>query len=184
MLSSKRPSPWLFFALAYGWSWLFWVPAALSRLEFDEPPVPILIALGGIGPMVVAIALPFCNQPRFDIGGLHGFSGGIIFVIGLIFCIPALEIRPFNTADEKLELRTTGFYGIVRNPIYLGEILWCLGWAIMFRSAIGVALVPLWRFGLLILITIEEESLERSLGQIYLEYKKWVRGRIIPGLPI
>jgi protein-S-isoprenylcysteine O-methyltransferase Ste14 len=89
-----------------------------------------------------------------------------------------------GTADEKLELRTTGFYGIVRSPIYLGEILWCLGWAIMVRSAIGVALVPLWWFGLLILITIEEESLERSLGQIYLEYKKRVRGRIIPGLPI
>jgi protein-S-isoprenylcysteine O-methyltransferase Ste14 len=94
MLSSKRSSPWLFFALAYGWSWLFWVSAALSRLEFDEPPVPILIAL------------------------------------------------------------------------------------------VGVALVPLWWFGLLILITIEEESLERSLGQSYLEYKKRVRGRIIPGLPI
>ena len=130
------------------------------------------------------LALPFCNQPRFDIGGWHGFVGGIIFVIGLIFCIPALEIKPFNAPDEKLELKTTGFYGIVRNPIYLGEVLWCLGWAIMFRSVIGVALVPLWWLGLLILITIEEESLERSLGQSYLEYQKRVRGRIIPGLPI
>lgn len=78
----------------------------------------------------------------------------------------------------------TGFYGIVRNPIYLGKVLWCLGWAIMFRSVIGVALVPLWWTGLLILIMIEEESLERSLGQSHLEYKKQVRGRIIPGLPI
>jgi protein-S-isoprenylcysteine O-methyltransferase Ste14 len=67
-----------------------------------------------------------------------------------------LEIKPFNVADEKLELNTTGFYGIVRNPIYLGEIVWCLGWAIMFRSVVGVILVPLWWASLLILIMIEE----------------------------
>jgi hypothetical protein len=41
----------LFFALAYGWSWLFWMPAVLSGRAFDEPPVPLLIALGGIGPL-------------------------------------------------------------------------------------------------------------------------------------
>ena len=97
---------------------------------------------------------------------------------------PCLLIRPVNVAQKGMDLRTTGLYGIVRNPIYLGEVLWCLGWAIMFRSVIGVALVPLWWAGLLILILIEEESLERSLGQTYLEYKKQVRGRIIPGLPI
>jgi protein-S-isoprenylcysteine O-methyltransferase Ste14 len=38
--------------------------------------------------------------------------------------------------------------------------------------------------GWLFLISIEEESLERALGQPYLAYKEKVRGRIIPGLPI
>jgi len=64
MLSSKRSGPWLFFALAYGLSWVFWIPAALSGLKFDEPPVPILIALGGIGPMVAGIALTYLTQDR------------------------------------------------------------------------------------------------------------------------
>jgi protein-S-isoprenylcysteine O-methyltransferase Ste14 len=54
----------------------------------------------------------------------------------------------------------------------------------MFRSVIGVALVPLWWAGLLFLIVIEEETLERELGEAYLEYKQQVRGRIIPGLPV
>jgi protein-S-isoprenylcysteine O-methyltransferase Ste14 len=130
------------------------------------------------------LVLPFCDQPRFDSGGWDGSWGGIILVVGLIFCLPAFSIRPFNSTDEKLRLKTTGFYRIIRNPIYLGEVLWCLGWAMIFRSAIGVALVPLWWAGLLFLIIIEEESLERSLGQPYLEYKQRVRGRIIPGLPI
>jgi protein-S-isoprenylcysteine O-methyltransferase Ste14 len=131
------------------------------------------------------LALPLCDQPHFNIGGWHGLLGGTIFVIGgYLGLAPCLLIRPVNVAEKGMDLQTTRFYGLVRNPIYLGEVLWCLGWAIMFRSIIGVALVPLWWLGLLILILIEEESLERSLGQTYLEYKKRVRGRIIPGLPI
>ena len=63
-------------------------------------------------------------------------------------------------------------------------LLWSFGWAIIHRSIVGVALVPLWWAGLLILALIEEESLERALGQTYLEYRKRVRGRIIPGLPV
>jgi membrane protease YdiL (CAAX protease family) len=64
MFSSKRSSPWLFFALVYGWSWLFWIPAVLSGLK-DEPPVPILFfALGGVGPMIAAIALTYLTQAQ------------------------------------------------------------------------------------------------------------------------
>ncbi len=72
----------------------------------------------------------------------------------------------------------------MRNPIYFGEILWCLGWAVLFRSGIGVLLVPLWWIGLLFHTLSEEEHLERILGQPYLDYKKQVRGRIIPKLPL
>jgi protein-S-isoprenylcysteine O-methyltransferase Ste14 len=144
----------------------------------------------------VMLVLPFCSQPRFDSGDWHRIIGGIIFIVGLIFCIPGLYIKAFTAPDENVKLRTTGFYGIVRNPIYtgfygivrnpiyLGEVLWCLGWAIIFRSIIGILLVPLWWTGLLLHTMIEEESLERELGQPYVAYKKQVRGRIIPGLPI
>ncbi len=58
----KHKNPWPFFALVYTWSWLFWLPAGLFGLEVNEPPAPILIALGGIGPMVVAVALTYATQ--------------------------------------------------------------------------------------------------------------------------
>lgn len=131
------------------------------------------------------LALPTCPQARFDIGGWHGLLGGLIFVIGgYLGLAPCFSIKPVTVAETDMPLVTSGLYGIVRNPIYVGEILWCLGWAIIHRSSIGVALVPVWWAGLLILIVIEEESLERALGQTYLEYKQRVRGRIVPGLPI
>ena len=128
--------------------------------------------------------LVFCPQDRFEMAGLHWVVGGGIFILGLIFCAPAFSIKPFTAPDKNVKLLTTGFYGIVRNPIYLGELLWCLGWAILSRSMVGILLVPLWWTGLLFHVLLEEENLERTLGQPYIEYKKQVRGRIIPGLPI
>ena len=130
------------------------------------------------------LVLPFCLQPRFEAGILHWFVGGVVFVIGLIFSSPALFIKPLTPPRRNMKLRTKGFYAFVRNPIYLGEILWYIGWAIMFRSIIGLALVPLWWCGLLLHTLVEEEILERTLGEEYVSYKRTVRGRIVPGLPI
>jgi protein-S-isoprenylcysteine O-methyltransferase Ste14 len=142
----------------------------------------IIVALFELGRGV--LALPSLPQPRFETGGWQMAIGAVIFALGLVFSIPALTIKPFTGPDEKVSLKTTGFYSIVRNPIYLAEVLWCLGWSILFGSIIGVLLVSLWWAGLLSLIMVEEESLEREVGDPYLEYKRRVRGRILPGLPI
>ena len=132
----------------------------------------------------VMLVLPQVEQPRFAIGEWRWILGGVIFATGMVFSLPAFGIRPFTGPEPNIGLRTTGFYGIVRNPLYLADVLWCLGLAVMFDSIIGVALVPLWWGSLLFLTAIEEQSLERALGQPYVEYKQRVRGRIVPGLPI
>ncbi len=132
----------------------------------------------------ILLVFPFCPQPRFELWGFHTTIGGVIFISGIIFCAPALLIKPVTAADNSIQLKTTGFYGIVRNPIYTGELLWCLGLAIYFQSTIGVALVPIWWIAFLFHIAKEEECLERELGEPFTLYKEKVRGRIIPGLPI
>jgi protein-S-isoprenylcysteine O-methyltransferase Ste14 len=90
----------------------------------------------------------------------------------------------FAAFEAGVSLKTGGFYRVVRNPLYLSDVLWCFGWAMIFRSKIGIALVPVWWAGLWLLTIIEEESLERKLNRPYLEYQRQVRGRIIPGLPL
>jgi protein-S-isoprenylcysteine O-methyltransferase Ste14 len=132
----------------------------------------------------VLLVLPFCPQPRFEILGIHSLIGGFIFIVGIIFCTPALKIKPITAPDKTITLQTNGLYGIVRNPIYTGELLWSLGLAIYFRSVIGVVLIPVWWIALLFHIAKEEESLERELGEVFHQYRKKVKGRIIPGLPI
>ena len=132
----------------------------------------------------VAIVLPGVSQPRFPSGNWNWLAGGVIFALGMVFALPAFTIRPITGPAAGVNLKTRGFYGVVRNPLYLSDVLWCLGLAVMFRSEIGIALVPLWWAGLWLLTLIEEESLERKLGDVYVEYKRRVRGRILPGLPL
>ena len=132
----------------------------------------------------IMLVLPFCSQPRFEIAIWNWIIGGIILAIAVAVCIPALSINWRTAPDSKMVLKTTGIYGIVRNPIYLTDILFSLGFAVMFRSIIGIALLPIWWVAYLAIVLVEETSLERALGQRYLDYKQRVKGRIIPGLPI
>ena len=130
------------------------------------------------------LVLPAVAQPRLAAGEWSWIGGGVIFAVGLVFALPVFAIRPITGPAAGVSLKTGGLYGIVRNPLYLSDVLWCLGLAVMFRSEIGIALVPVWWAALWLLTMIEEESLERTLGQPYIEYKQRVRGRIIPGLPL
>jgi protein-S-isoprenylcysteine O-methyltransferase Ste14 len=132
----------------------------------------------------VVLVLPAVSQPRFGASNWSSGVGGVIFLAGMIFALPVFTIRPITGPEAGVSLRTGGFYRVVRNPLYLSDVLWCFGWALMFHSEIGIALVPVWWAGLWLLTIVEEEGLERKLGKPYLEYKGQVRGRIIPGLPL
>lgn len=83
-----------------------------------------------------------------------------------------------------MKLHTTGVYGFVRHPIYLSEVLWPVGWSLIWGSVYGLALTPLWWSAFLLHALAEEETLERVLGGAYWAYKRSVRGRILPGLPL
>jgi protein-S-isoprenylcysteine O-methyltransferase Ste14 len=132
----------------------------------------------------ILLVLPFCPQPRFEIGMWNWIIGGIVLAAAMVFGVPALSINWRTAPDSKIVLKTNGIYSVVRNPIYLTDILFSLGFAIMFRSIIGVALVPIWWAAFLSIVLVEEVSMERALGQPYLDYKQRVKGRIIPGLPV
>ena len=78
-------------------------------------------------------------------------------------------------------LVTSGPYRYVRHPSYLGMMLAFLGWALVFRSSVGVAACLL---GLPLLherIESEEALLTSQFGDAYLEYRRrtW---RLVPGL--
>jgi len=144
--------------------------------------VVIILILAILGRIV--LVLPFCPQPRLELTDWNLILGGILLVLSpdrccgpLFYCSLVVPAKPGMTQ------RTSGIYGVVRHPIYLSELLWPLGLALIFRSLYGAALTPLWWLALLIHALSEEAELERALGSEYLEYRKKVRGRIFPGLP-
>lgn len=152
------------------------------KLKHNPLFVGLVLILVTVGRIV--LVLPFCKQPRFDGSWPFLLIGGSIFVSALIIgLLPTLTIRWWSPPEKEMKLRTNGIYGVVRHPIYLCEVFWFLGWAIMFRSIYGIALAPVWWLAFLIHTLAEEAELERILEAQYQDYKNRVRGRIFPGLP-
>jgi protein-S-isoprenylcysteine O-methyltransferase Ste14 len=78
-------------------------------------------------------------------------------------------------------LVTGGIYGVIRNPSYLGFLTGSLGWALAFRSILGVLLTALLIPPLLARINAEERLLRSHFGDEYDAYRSrtW---RLLPGI--
>jgi uncharacterized protein len=60
-----RKFPWLFVFLAYGISWLFWIPVALTGKDFRESPILMAVMfLGAFGPGAAGIFLTYREQGK------------------------------------------------------------------------------------------------------------------------
>src|SRR5499426_1483168 len=130
----------------------------------------VLAAFGVIG--VLAAWLPAYTD-RIDfltidgdavrwIGVILYLAGGVlriwpVFVLGRRFS-GLVAIQPGHT------LVTTGVYGMIRHPSYLGLLINALGWALAFRSGVGVLLTALTIPPLVARIHAEERLLRTQFG--------------------
>lgn len=78
-------------------------------------------------------------------------------------------------------LVTTRIYRFIRHPSYLGLLLTVLGWALSFRSGVGLLLVAFLMPPLLSRIHAEERLLEMQFGDEYRAYTSRT-SRLIPGI--
>ena len=97
-----------------------------------------------------------------------------VFVLGHRFS-GLVAIQPEHS------LVTSGTYGIIRHPSYLGLLINSLGWSLAFRSGVGVLLTALLVPPLLARINAEESLLHSEFGGEYDAYRSqtW---RLIPGI--
>lgn len=56
--------PLLYFFIAFGFSWFFWIPATFVNTNILESPWAILLAIGGIGPAIGGILLTYLNDNK------------------------------------------------------------------------------------------------------------------------
>ena len=96
-------------------------------------------------------------------------AGLATLVLGLVLAVGALlQLRGVENIDH---LVTTGFFGRVRHPMYLGFTCWIVGWAVYQQAGVGLAVglagianILLWRH-------LEEQHLEALYGEAYRTYR-------------
>jgi protein-S-isoprenylcysteine O-methyltransferase Ste14 len=147
----------------------------------------VLVAFGVIG--LLAAYLPAYTD-RIDVWTIDGdtvrwigvalfVAGGVlriwpVFVLGHRFS-GLVAIQPGHT------LVTTGIYNVIRHPSYLGLIVNSLGWALAFRSGVGVLLTVLTIVPLVARMNAEEALLRSQFGDEYEAYRART-SRLIPGV--
>jgi protein-S-isoprenylcysteine O-methyltransferase Ste14 len=147
----------------------------------------VLAAFGLIG--VLDGFLPAWTD-RIDVWTLDGdtvrWLGVVLFAAG-----GALRIWPVFVLGDRFSglvaiqpghtLVTSGVFGIIRNPSYLGMLINSLGWGLAFHSGVGVLLTALLIPPLVVRIRSEERLLRSQFGAKYDAYCART-SRLIPGL--
>ncbi|WP_432258845.1 methyltransferase family protein [Cupriavidus sp. TMH.W2] len=158
-----------------------------SGMREDRGNRWVLAAFGVLG-LLAAYLPPFTDRIGFWtldrdtmrwIGVALFAGGGVlrlwpVFVLGRRFS-GLVAIQPGHT------LVTTGIYGVIRHPSYLGLLISSLGWVLAFRSGVGVVLTLLMVPALLARIRAEEALLRDQFGDAYASYcaRTW---RMLPGI--
>ncbi|HUK58645.1 MAG TPA: isoprenylcysteine carboxylmethyltransferase family protein [Stellaceae bacterium] len=97
-----------------------------------------------------------------------------VFVLGRRFS-GLVAIQPGH------ELVTGGIYRYIRHPSYLGLLVNALGWALAFRSGVGIVLAALNLPVVVARIGAEERLLASEFGAQYAAYRART-ARLIPGV--
>jgi len=97
-----------------------------------------------------------------------------VFVLGRRFS-GLVAIQPGHT------LVTSGIYGTIRNPSYLGLLISLVGWSLAFRSGVGLLLTALIVPPLIARIHAEERLLRSQFSAEYDAYCART-ARLVPGI--
>jgi protein-S-isoprenylcysteine O-methyltransferase Ste14 len=136
----------------------------------------VIVAFGLIG--VLAAYLPAATDRR----GFWTLDGETVRWLGVLLFVAggALRIWPVFVLGRRFsglvaiqpdhKLVTSGVYGAIRHPSYLGLLVNSLGWALAFRSGVGVLLTALLIPPLLARIRAEERLLQTQFGAEYDAY--------------
>ena len=139
---------------------------------------------------VLAILMTYLSAYT-DRVGFWTFDGDMLRWAGVITCVLGgiLRILPVFVLKERFsglvaiqaghKLETHGVYGLVRNPSYLGMLIASSGWALAFRSGVGVILSLALLIPLVPRIRAEERLLREQFGAEYDAYyaRTW---RLVP----
>jgi protein-S-isoprenylcysteine O-methyltransferase Ste14 len=148
-----------------------WVLAAFAVIGLLNGYLPAYTDCKGLW-TIDADTIRWLGVVLFAVGGALRIWP--VFVLGHRFS-GLVAIQPGHT------LVTSGIYGLIRHPSYLGLLVNSLGWSLAFRSGVGVLLTLLLIPPLLARIDAEEKLLRAQFGDEYNAYCAHT-SRLIPGV--
>ena len=141
-----------------------------GRIKEGNRPAFIIVffAMGGLW----ASWLLLCPEDPNHLGlpVVVKMSGQLIAILGTLLAVGALiQLRGLEGIDH---LVTRGLFKRLRHPMYLGFILWIIGWGTAHDAAAGLAIglpalasILWWRH-------LEDRRLTAQFGDAYREYKR------------
>ena len=155
----------------------------------NQEPWDLFVVIGLVAGFTVWIAIMPLDAKRFGWSpvfplwlqflGVLGLAGSFFFFfrsyIDNTFLSPVVRIQE----DRRQMLISTGVYGIVRHPMYLGGILMFLGTPLLLGSIYGFIAGLALSVLLMVRIVGEEALLLREL-EGYRDYCQKVRFRLVP----
>jgi protein-S-isoprenylcysteine O-methyltransferase Ste14 len=167
-------------------------PAALERrVKFGATKETRLLQRVVIGIVTVALVavmivsaldwrLGWSNEPLWVI-----VLGEVLVAAGLYICLLVMQQNSFAASTietmEGQRVISTGLYGIVRHPMYLGTLVMSVGIPLALGSYWGLFLILAVLPVLVLRIGDEEKMLVGELKG-YADYRQHVRSRLVPGV--
>jgi protein-S-isoprenylcysteine O-methyltransferase Ste14 len=150
-------------------------PASTDRPnQYPWPPIIYAVALGAA--LILDQIVPWWPS--------HGFAGAVLMAAGLSVAIAGFMHfqsigTTFDPTGPAAKLATGGIYVYTRNPMYVGALVFFVGFAVLMQSGWLLAAVPAVGLALKVLaIEPEEAYLTRRFGDDYRAYcakvRRWV----------
>ncbi|VEG39301.1 putative protein-S-isoprenylcysteine methyltransferase [Mycolicibacterium flavescens] len=142
----------------------------------------IAIAFISMAAMIAASTLAFrfgwSSVPAIvSVAGLVLVGGGL--TIAMLVTIQNGYAAANVTVEPGQQLSSTGWYGVVRHPMYLGNVILMIGVPLALGSWWGLVFVPVGLAILALRVRDEEALLADDLAG-YPEYMQKVRYRLVP----
>jgi protein-S-isoprenylcysteine O-methyltransferase Ste14 len=165
-----------------------WISAKSGKLR-NKVVRKSIILIGIVFLVGMVFAHPFVPQPRLADIYLRFAVGIPLAILGIAFRMyPLIYFKKMKTGPgfmcpSKWVLTlhgpayfiTSGPYSIVRQPQYVGGIIFIIGWFLIWGGLCSIYILPVLIIFILFWALIEEKYiLEKEFGNEYKEYKKKV----------
>jgi protein-S-isoprenylcysteine O-methyltransferase Ste14 len=114
-------------------------------------------------------SMNFNDPVKVTVPTVLRYTGLALFVVGVSLFLFAHRGMGRLKGEDKLV--TTGIFSKLRNPMYLGFMVWVVGFPLFMQSMLTLASAILWILHFFFWKVLEEKELAKKFSE-YSDYKK------------